>query len=271
MEKLEINICNDNVQAYKYIHVIENGLREFIIEKMMIKYGAKWYKSHLTQQALDNYKKGIIYERSIKWNDLMPHHPLYYIDFTNIKEIIEKNDNWNGVFKEVFQRKDIICTSLSEIEYIRNKVAHNRKISENELLSLHSVYLKIESYIGEGNLKRLSLRCTSINNIKDSLLELRSNMKYLYQICIQCKTITIMNSWTNNLCGWWFDESYLNNKINNIMEFYNIIYQYEQITRSRGDGYKIEKWIACNNLIQIYNNAEEEFYKILEGSENDEI
>lgn len=271
MEKLRISICNDNIQAYKYIHVIENGLREFIIERMTLKYGALWYKSHLTTNALDNYKKGITYERNIKWNDLIPHHPLYYIDFTNIKEIIEKKDNWNGVFKEVFKRSDIICTSLSEIEYIRNKVAHNRKISENELISLHSVYLKIESYIGEGNLKRLSLRCTTINNIKDSLLELRSTMKSLYEICIQCKTITITDNWTDTIQSWWFDESYLIKEINEIREFYNIIYKYQQVHRSRGDGYKIEKWITSNNLIQIYNMAEEEFCEILRGSENDEI
>lgn len=264
----ELDICENNMQAYKCIHIIENGLREFIIEEMTLKYGERWYKSHLPSNVLKTYKEGRLYEKNIKWNELIPHHPIYYIDFPNIKEIIERKDNWNEVFKETFHRSDIICTSLSEIEYIRNKVAHNRKISKKELILLESVYLKVESFIGENNLKRFALKCTAISNIIDKLSELRKNMKELFEICIDCKPILqLNNNFEDILKSWWFDESYINCKVDGIIEFYQLIKKYNQLNRHRGDGYKVEEWIKINDLIEIYNNAEKEFTEILKGSE----
>ena len=62
--------------------------------------------------------------------------PICYADFTDYSKIILKGDNWKEAFKNTFQDTAWIKTKLKELEPIRNDIAHNRKISEEDTQKL---------------------------------------------------------------------------------------------------------------------------------------
>jgi hypothetical protein len=46
------------------------------------------------------------------------------------------NDNWNDVFKEIFVDNDILDSKLRELDQIRNSIAHNRDLAEDDTIRL---------------------------------------------------------------------------------------------------------------------------------------
>ncbi|MHC5773960.1 Swt1 family HEPN domain-containing protein [Nostoc sp.] len=70
---------------------------------------------------------------------------------------MEKNDNWKGVFESIFGRKEIVSATLTEIEFIRNKIAHNRKATQSDINIIKSSYTKILNTIGEEKFNSLVL------------------------------------------------------------------------------------------------------------------
>src|SRR5215210_9211071 len=125
-------IPENNIVAYELLYKLEVGLREFLIDTFG-REGQKWWKQRLPSDVLDKLKEGREKERKTKWIELLPHHPIYYIDFPDLKKIIEVKDNWSDAFQKFFGDKDVFCGGLRELEPIRNKIAHSRKISENEV------------------------------------------------------------------------------------------------------------------------------------------
>src|SRR6266508_2715396 len=117
-------IPENNLVAYKLMYNIEVGLREFLIST----FGAgnqKWWKQRLPVDVFYKFKAGREEEKKIKWVELISHHPLYYIEFPDLKKIIERNDNWRDAFQQIFGDKSVFCGGLRELEPVRNKIAHN--------------------------------------------------------------------------------------------------------------------------------------------------
>ena len=58
-----------------------------------------------------------------------------YADFSDYRMIIERADNWRGVFKHVFQRPEDIRESLQRLNPVRIATMHSRTVTmEDELL-----------------------------------------------------------------------------------------------------------------------------------------
>jgi hypothetical protein len=131
----------NSVDAFKLLFGIENGLRKFLIAKMEAHAGSRWYKSRLPGDVLQKYKDAKKYENTVPWVDLVPHHPIYYLDFPDLRKIIEQTNNWKEIFQPIFQQKSVAVETLFSVEPIRNKTAHNRIISNSDLkqLGLHPV------------------------------------------------------------------------------------------------------------------------------------
>jgi hypothetical protein len=104
---------SNSVEAFTLLYCIENALREFIIDSLSNFSGPKWYKTRLPGDVLKKFKEAKIYERSIAWLELVPHHPLYYIDFADLRKIIEQNNNWTEIFKELFLNKNVTSDTLN--------------------------------------------------------------------------------------------------------------------------------------------------------------
>jgi hypothetical protein len=257
---IEDIVPEENREIFCYLFAIEVGLRELIIDLLSKIEGERWYKKRLPEEILEKYKNSLNLERKIRWTQLISHHPLYYIDFSDLKVIIERNDNWNDVFKSVFgSNKIIIQATLEELNEIRNKIAHNRKATAKDQVIVKAAYNKILKTIGEDRFNILILKLTSVIDIKGLLKELRNEAKRLFYVCMRSKKVDNLEIWERISKKWWFDEIYLDSKIESIIEYFTKVEEYSKIPIIRGGGYKKDCWVKDNKIEYKYKNAELEF------------
>ena len=195
-------VPKENIEIYCYIYRIETALREFIIESLIAVDGSRWYKKRLPGDVLEKYREGIEFEKSAKWSQLVPHHPIYYIDFPDLKKIIEREDNWKDVFKGIFSRKDILSSTLAELEFIRNKIAHNRKATNVDVEIARAAYEKLSECIGGSYFDQLSAKCTCAMDISERLSELQGECKRTFRICKGCEQLGNVDIWESIRDKW---------------------------------------------------------------------
>lgn len=258
-------VPKENIEIYCYIYRIETALREFIIESLIAVDGSRWYKKRLPGDVLEKYREGIEFEKSAKWSQLVPHHPIYYIDFPDLKKIIEREDNWKDVFKGIFSRKDILSSTLAELEFIRNKIAHNRKATNVDVEIARAAYEKLSECIGGSYFDQLSAKCTCAMDISERLSELQGECKRTFRICKGCEQLGNVDIWESIRDKWWFDESYLRHELEAIIGYFGMIERYFALPRSRGSGHKIESWVKSSGIEEKYASAQIEFGAILAG------
>ena len=92
----------ENCVLFCLFYEIETALRELIIEELEKVGGPTWYKAHLPGDIYEKYKRGLQYEKAISWSNMIPYHPIYYIDFADLRKIIENATNWKDVFLSIF-------------------------------------------------------------------------------------------------------------------------------------------------------------------------
>jgi len=257
-------VPKENIEIYCYLYNIETILRELIIDLLKTVAGPRWYKKRLPGDILEKYRKGIEYEKNIKWTQLVPHHPIYYIDFADLKKIIERGDNWENVFKDIFSpHKQILSSTLFELEFIRNKVAHNRKATHKDVEVVKTAYIKLSEAVGRDYSNRLSARCTCSMDISERLTELQKESERSFCLCKNYKPLEKLEVWKPVCDEWWFDETYLEYKLDGIINYFKTIEEYAALPRTRGSGYKVEAWVKSNDIETKYKNAQIEFLAIL--------
>lgn len=255
-------IPETNLELYSLIYKIEVGLRELLIQKLGEK-DSRWWKQRLPGDVLDKYKSGRIDERKVTWIGLIPHHPLYYIDFPDLRKVIERNDNWKDVFQVIFSDKDVVCGLLREIEPIRNKIAHNRKVSKHDVTQAEAAYIMISDAVGNELFESLIMRCTVAQDLYSTIEELCHETSRLYSLCNSIQPIDDLTLWERVKSSWWYDDDYLGHSVQEITQFFTLLIAYTQLPRYRGAGYEIEEWIKTNALEASYHRALLEFEGIL--------
>ena len=264
---LNIEVPPHNLAVYKLLYSIEVGLRELIIESLESACGTRWWKERLPGDILKEYSKAIDYERNIKWLELVSHHPLYYVEFTDLKKIIERRDNWKEVFEPVFGRKEILVSTLSKTEPIRNKIAHNRKVTKADLDIVQAAHQTITTAVGKKRFDRLVARCTLAEDLTKVLSRLRIEAKTGFESCTDCCELKQPEVWEYVKDKWWFDEAYLDCSLEAIKEYFSSLCQYSKLPLhgSRGSGYEIQTWVRTNRLSNTYAEAEAEFQRLFDG------
>jgi hypothetical protein len=252
---ISLDIPEATIRAVGYLFSIENALRELIIEELSIIAGPRWYKDRLPGDILKKYREGLAYERTIKWVQLIPHHPMYYVDFPHLRLTIIRKDNWNDAFKKCFSNVDAFDSTLSELEYLRNKVAHNRMISSFDLELLQGTYVKLGALLGEERFKSLSKRCTHQTDLKSKFASLLKEIDSTFQTCKTARVCAPLAVWPHVANEWWFDESYLGVPIEGITKYFELLSAYDTLPRPRGEGYVIEKWLHEMDIDSHYTNA----------------
>jgi len=246
-------MCNqivpkENIEIYCYLYCIENALREFIIEKSASIDGHKWYKIRLPDDVLKKYRKSVDAEYKAKWTQLIPHHPMYYIDFADIKKIMDRQDNWRDVFESAFGKKEILMGTLSELEFIRNKIAHNRKATPKDLDIVRGAYTKITEVIGPEKFNRFVVSVSSILDLLERMKKLEVSAAIYLRTVQNCQPVEKLEHWDSTLSEWWFDETYLGIKLDDIVIFYETLKDYAALPRQRGKGHIIEKWVKESDI-----------------------
>jgi len=258
----------ENIEIFTMLFCVETAIRELIIEELSKVEGPRWYKRCLPGDVLDKYRKDWKAEKSIQWTRCIPHHPIYYVDFPDLKKIIERDDNWKKAFERIFSRKDILSSTLSELEPIRNKIAHNRKTSREDVEIVKGAYSKLSTAIGSDDLERLSMRCTLGEDIPKRLAQLQMEAKSALLFCQELKSLDTLKVWDSIHNEWWFDESYLGEKLDKIIEFFHALEEYSHLPRLRGSGHKIEAWVKNSGIEMKYAEAQKQFDAI-SASEGD--
>lgn len=241
---VESVIPETNLRIVSTLYVIENGLRELIIELFQGLNDPRWYKHRLPPDLFDKYKQGRTHERSQAWTQCVPHHPVYYLDFPDIATILERSDNWEQVFKAVFCRKDITISGLRRLEPIRNTVAHNRKASAADLAIVEAQYAELCSPLGRDRLRELANRCTCEVDIPTRLCGLAEEVRRSFVACKALEPLPSLDEWNSAIKQWWFDPEYLGCDVDPIAKYFNAIQQYAALPWRRGSGPEIERWYA---------------------------
>jgi Swt1-like HEPN len=252
-------VPSDNMIAYTLLYEIENVLREMIVASFEHKYGPTWYKGHLPGDALEKYRKGIAYERSAKWTALIPHHPIYYVEFADLRIIIQLRDNWEPTFQGIFARKEILDGTLAELEFTRNKVAHNRKVSRQDVTIARSAHTKLRESIGASRFDDLLRQTTQARDIPERLTSLGVEAKIAFDRCCSVDAVPELVVWSYISSQWWFDDSYLGHPIEEIRSLFDKLQEYGRLDRRRGAGYRIEEWVRTNMSADRFKRVTREF------------
>lgn len=119
-------------KAFSELRRFERAVRKFIAEVMVDAFGEQWIKRQLPPNMREKWEE----KRQTDIDAGNPEQPLIeYADFSDYRMIIERADNWKGVFKHVFQRPEDIRESLQRLNPVRIATMHSRIVTmEDELL-----------------------------------------------------------------------------------------------------------------------------------------
>lgn len=247
----------DNRLIYALLYIIENGLRELIVERLQATCGPLWYKQRLPEDILKKYREGVKTERSVKWTRCIPHHPIYYTDFASLQKIIDRADNWRDVFEPIFQNrgKAVFLSVLSGLEPVRNKIAHNRKATVQDLKLTEGAYTQLSEALGEQRLLDYASRATLNQDIPTVLQSLVEEVRATSRLCQSCHMIGATPIWYTASTSWWFDDSYLGASTKEIAAYYNLLSEYVALPRGRGLGYRVEDWVHRHSVAGLEDAA----------------
>lgn len=261
--ELDSAVPSRNLKAYILLFVIENSLRQLIISRLQKVAGDRWHKSRLPDDVLRRYKQGIEYERGTTWATLVPHHPIYYVEFPDLRKTIERDDNWRDAFVEVFTRKDVISATLSEIEVVRNRVAHNRLLGDGDLRLLENTHTMLVSWIGQDTMREFAVTTTCVLSIRENLTRLLHVLREAGAKCCQCCSLDTSEEIHSFGRAWWLDSDYLGSDVTDVLTVLATLEEYSRLPRGRGFGPRIESWICTKHLAAQIARAEEQLQAVL--------
>lgn len=133
--------ANKNGSAYPYIYILENSLRDLLLD-IFGKDTGWWNDNKIVPKKVKEYSDHV--KEAEKKHDWLPargKHPIFYVGLNELCKIIEKN--YSQHFKNIFTDKGNLRTWVNECIPIRNKIAHNVKISniEKQNLEIRTEYI----------------------------------------------------------------------------------------------------------------------------------
>jgi len=248
-------VPSENLVAYRNLYRIEVAIRELIIELLAKVDGSRWYRRRLPELVWRGSLDKIRRERSSHWTRMVPLHPIYYTNFSELQQIIERQDNWRDAFENIFGRREIVSGTLLELDPIRNRTAHNRRATRTDLTILSAAEDKLKASFGQDRYYSLVGRCTSAPDISAQLGSLLVELRALGQRCIDCSPLPECTVWKSLSGQWWMDDEYLGLDLTSLRGFYNLLSVYAELPRTRGSGYEIEAWVVQNGLSEKWRNA----------------
>jgi hypothetical protein len=215
-------VPTENVQIYSLLFAFETILRELTIDVLARRHGPRWYRTQLPPDAYEHYRSGINRDRSTRWTSNVPHHPVYYLTFPDLRATIELRENWAIDFREIFARnKEILSTDLAELEFIRNKVAHNRRASTPDFAIARAAYEKLLHQLGPLRAGDLMGRYTIATDIARQLLALQREAVVSFALASRRKRIRRLEHWSAAVeRWWWFDDSYLGFSVGRVEQYF---------------------------------------------------
>ena len=121
-------------QAYKWLFLLEAGIRRLIAHLMEEAFGPKWPRHRLPNGMHEAWMEK--QQRSVQAG--RPQCPIIeYADFTDYQKIIERRDNWDQVFSSLWYRKEDVRESLQRIHWVRIETMHARPLLKQDILTVY--------------------------------------------------------------------------------------------------------------------------------------
>jgi hypothetical protein len=102
---------------------LEQTLRELIATRLSQHYGPAWWKRQVPQTIRDECARR---KQDREAPGSLVHDPIDYTFTAELKDIILKRDNWEPVFKPIFQNPTLVEATFLWIEPVRKDIAHSR-------------------------------------------------------------------------------------------------------------------------------------------------
>ena len=265
---LFLPVPQSNVCAYKIIYSIETATRMLILTELEKISGPRWYRKCLPSDVLSSYKQARTEERKTTWLTLVPHEPIAYVDFPDLKKIIMRSDNWSNVFATIFgkSKKDLFSATWSKMEPIRNKVAHNRIVAESEIVTLRDSYNFLSENIGRDYLNALLTLSRDKPNIPQMLHRLKNEGQSALETIRHSAPLEEPSIWPLVESSWWFDETYIGENLEAISDYFETVMGYTKLLRRRGNGHLIEKWSNDHSIYGQFSASDQRLSDLLQRS-----
>jgi len=127
--------------AYSILYQLENQLRIFIEKKLCEEYKEEFWQKGIPLRVRRNAEQR---------KEREPNSPLsllYYTEFSDLRKIMQKDENWHTIFKKHFTTLEQIISRLDELENIRHTIAHTRLLSNDDFEKLELFYREIMKMI----------------------------------------------------------------------------------------------------------------------------
>ena len=120
---------SSDLMATHLLKMIERSLRVFLVERLQLLYGPRWFERCVPSCLLKRWK--LLEER-----DGSRYPIIQYSGFMDLLKVITYPDNWKSVFQSTFREIEDIRVSFGRLLPIRNHIAHNRDLSKEDQFTL---------------------------------------------------------------------------------------------------------------------------------------
>lgn len=132
---------------YTTLHRLEDMLRR-CIERELSRVSANWWSERIPARARHNADSRKKKREAVwPWYPPMSESVVDYLDFSDYRTIILDPTNWNGCFDAVFKSQSFIEVRLSELEPVRNDVAHSRDVGATAAAKLRIYAAELKACI----------------------------------------------------------------------------------------------------------------------------
>ena len=129
--------------AYSILYKLENELRTFIEKKLRKKYNKEWWQKGVPLRVRKSAEQNRAKEPDSSLG------LLNYTEFSDLRKIIQKEENWHNIFKKYFTTLEQIISRLDELEQIRHIIAHTRLLSNEDFEKLDLFHREIKKMVGQ--------------------------------------------------------------------------------------------------------------------------
>jgi hypothetical protein len=120
----------DQSETYNLLFIFENTLRQLIVVEFNKESG--WWKKGIPSDIYDRISKEN--DKKVKGIEL-----LRLMTLGDLFKVILANQNWEQLFKKIFQSRQYIESRSVIILPLRNKIAHNNPLTQNEIAEFASI------------------------------------------------------------------------------------------------------------------------------------
>lgn len=124
-------------ELYPKMYLLENSIRSVINRVLTAKHGKDWWDTQAPSGVRKLVQGRKDKEDNVPWHGKRGAHEIYYSDFSDLRNVIEKN--WSD-FDPIIHKQQWINQWLEELEPARNTLAHNNPVSDNEQKRIEVFY-----------------------------------------------------------------------------------------------------------------------------------